>query len=145
MKKIIACLLLIAPLTANADNWLCIGEQATGFRLFESGEWKQANFNEGKYLINPAEDFLRHKNAVYQVHRFGQETPDGICKSDFGTSGYEKELLDREGYLTRGDTFKYNRATGHFLRTFTLGYVEAINGKVSNDSASIEIGKCSKL
>tara|TARA_B110000503_G_C6787841_1_gene265979 strand:- start:35 stop:457 length:423 start_codon:yes stop_codon:yes gene_type:complete len=140
MKRIIACLLLIAPLTANADNWLCIGEQSTGFFL-EGGAWEITGFNPGKYLIKPSDDVtkLMDNAAVYQVHSFGNETQSWICP-DF----IEGKLVCY-GFAARGDTFKYNRETGNFLTTTTMGYVETLKGKVSEDTPLIEIGKCSKL
>jgi hypothetical protein len=140
MKRIIAYLLLITPLTANADNWLCIGEQSTGFNLI-GGAWERSGFNPQKYLIKPAGDVVKYMEnaAVYQVHSFGNETPLWICP-DF-TDG----LLDCYGTGTRGNTFKYNPETGNFLTTTTMGYVETLKGKVVEDTPLVEIGKCSKL
>jgi hypothetical protein len=140
MKRIIACLLLIAPLTANADNWLCIGEQSMGFNLI-GGAWERSGFNPEKYLIKPAGAGVKYMDnaAVYQVHSFGNETPSWICPA------FIEGKLVCYGFAARGNTFKYNPETGNFLRTGTVGYVETFKGKVSEDTPLIEIGKCSKL
>lgn len=143
MKKILAGLLLIAPLTANADNWLCIVDKSTGFKL-ENGTWEIGNFNPDKYLIKPADKVSSSAGALYQVNSFGSELPEYICPTGFEDGEY-KGILDCRGFAIRGDTFKFNLTTGHFLSTYTSGYVHTSKGKIVDDNPAIQIGKCSKL
>lgn len=143
MKKILAGLLLIAPLVANADNWLCIGDNSTGFVL-KNGAWESAKFKPYKYLIKSAEGVVSSMGALYQVHEFGREIPSYICPTGFLEDGEFEEILDCYGLGIKTDAFKFNPKTGHFLMTRTLGYVMS-DGKTVDDTPSIEIGKCSKL
>ena len=81
--------------------------------------------------------------AIYQVHQFGEKYPSYICKEEFGFRA--EGLLICEGYGVHGNTFKYNTKTGNFLSSATLGYVHSKEGKVSLDTPSMDIGKCSKM
>ena len=146
MKYILAFLVMTFSMQSTADNWLCITDKATGFAL-ENGSWESANFQPGdKYMIKEASQSSKDiYGSVYQVHEFGDDLPNWVC-GDFGSNEDAKGLLACDGYAIAGSTFKYNPRTGHFLATMTNGYVQAnVNGGVSTDTPTIEIGKCSKL
>jgi hypothetical protein len=148
MKYILAVLVMTFSMHSNADSWLCIMDKATGFNL-ENGSWKLAKFKfeaGDKYMIKETDAIGTRFGSVYQVHRFGSNTPSWLC-GDFGSNEDAKELLVCDGYAVPGDTFKYNPRTGHFLATHTNGYVHnkfSADG-VSTDTPIVMIGKCSKL
>ena len=50
MKRLIPILFLLVSGVANAEKWLCIEEQSTGFR-FNGSEWVVSNFKLRKFLI----------------------------------------------------------------------------------------------
>ena len=59
MKYVIAAVALMVSMQSNADSWLCIVDQMTGFNL-ENGEWKSSDFERGdKYLIKPADELRK--------------------------------------------------------------------------------------
>ena len=96
-------------------------------------------------MIKEADDTGKLFGEVYQVHAFGHDNPSWVC-GDFGSNENAKGLLVCEGFAIAGDSFKYNPSTGHFLATRTAGYVHTFDdGRVADDTPSIEIGKCSKL
>ena len=144
MKYILAVLVMTFSMQSTADNWLCISDDANGFAL-EDGSWEPTLFVVGeKFMIKEADGLHKTDGAVYQVHRFGKDTPSWVC-GDFHSNMFTEKLLVCDGYGTPSDTFKYNPRTGHFLATRTTGYVEDYKGVVSTDTPMIEIGKCSKL
>ena len=147
MKYILAVLVMTFSMQSTADNWLCIADKATGFAL-ENGSWESGNFTSGdKYMIKEASQSSKDiYGSVYQVHEFGDDLPNWVC-GDFVSNEAEGRLLVCDGYSTAGDTFKYNPSTGHFLATYTEGYVHAIGGFdfVNGNTPNIQIGECSKL
>ena len=146
MKYILAVLIMTFSMQSAADNWLCITDKSTGFVL-ENGSWDYGKFAPGdKYMIKEADDLEKADDVMYQVNRFGRDTPSWLC-GDFISVGYDAGMMICDGYGTPGNTFKYNPRTGHFLATYTGGYVhDKMSGDaVSTDTPIIEIGKCSKL
>jgi len=146
MKYIFAVLVMTFSMQASADNWLCIRDKATGFAL-KDGSWESGKFKPGnKYMIKEASETNKSLyGSVYQVHQFGDDIPNWLC-GDFQSDGVAKGMLVCDGYAIAEDSFKYNPSTGHFLATHTAGYVYTYDdGRVVDDAALIEIGKCSKL
>ena len=147
MKYILAVLFMTFSMQSAADNWLCITDKATGFVL-KNGSWESRNFASGdKYMIKEADSRRKTDDVMYQVNQFGDNIPNWLC-GDFKSVVYKGMLICR-GFAAPGDTFKYNPRTGHFLATYTNGYVhDSRSGdgvSTSTDTSTIEIGKCSKL
>lgn len=152
IRKIALCLLLATPLTASAESWLCIGEKSVGFS--DVGEkWGIREFKPNKYIIKKDAGV----DANYEVFLFGDDDyPQHSC-SAFGDKANKSRLPSRYGLtrqpemllcddtLNNGAIFKFNRKSGHFVATTVTGYVEIYDGAISNDSLTIQIGKCSSI
>ena len=134
-------------LVASAETYLCNMDQSTGF-TYENGSWESTLYKPGKLLIKSADSHrIIMDVAVYQVHWFGREDPSYVCKNGFGSEYIGvPDMLDCEGYPTRGNTFTFNKSTGNFLAISADGYLYTIDdGTVSHADTAISIGKCSKL
>lgn len=151
MRKTLYVYILIAlPLSAGADNWLCIGDEAVGFHQ-ENGTWKRAEFKPDKWLIKPqAEVFKEAGLGEYEIFQF-----DSVSES-FYCDDFSDDLLVCRGNSNPNDTpintFRYDQASGRYLMTSTYGYLEEARLDKTHPyyelmvgAPNIEIGKCSKL
>ena len=141
MKLEIFALVLFSMLatTANADPWLCVKEDATGF-IFKNGSWEQGRFNvEGqKYILRKlkqGEYFFGARKQTYGLFVIGDDT-----------SGLPCDDVSQPGFficLAADSEFKFSTKSGRFLMTHTAGYLD---GKDDAGSAPfISRGRCSKL
>lgn len=134
----IALFLLLWPLYAHSEQYLCVPEKITGFAYHpKTKEWDYAKFRpDFKYVIAPAKG-----NFTFSLAKVGEQHPTGGCKDGFNDAGFLFcEIPD-------GD-FKFNKKNGRYLMVFDMGYylVGAGNwAEKDEDSGSpaIQIGKCS--
>lgn len=140
MKIIALVALSIFAAAANADPYLCVAEESTGF-AYENEKWGRTYFDvsETKYIVRKIkkdEGFYSDSNP-YGVFELGSNFPDHRC---FDPSGFEdKAIICRAGI----GQFFFIPETGRYLRTYTAGYWD---GKDDNDNTPlIERGRCSKI
>lgn len=142
MKIRIFALILLSALTttANAESWLCVADQTTGF-AFKDGKWISGEFDtsEAKHIIRPLQegDFgYGQQDFTHGV--FVPEKPGNIqwCRKADGEEFY----LRCRGF----GELHYSNKTGRYLKTYPFGYVKGddIGGA---DTPHIEIGRCSEL
>lgn len=141
MRKSVLFLVMLICGTASADQYLCTGEKATGFRFDEStGKWVESKFivSNNRYIIAP----FGQGGYQYRVTEKGNDFALANCKNDFDKYGYlecSKLWID----------FKFNRINGRYLKVNGIGYynvVPEINQTTDETSHSpmIEIGTCSE-
>jgi len=138
--KIFALALFSMLVTAaNADPWLCVKEDTTGF-VFKNGSWERGKFSveDQKFILRKlkqGEYFFGARNLTYGLFTIGVDT-----------SGLPCDQVSQPGYficLTADSEFKFSTKTGRFLMTHTAGYLD---GKDDAGSAPfISRGRCSKL
>lgn len=122
--------------------WLCITDQSTGFTNESGSGWRAADFKAGRrYLIKRG----NREGVAWEVREFGDASPipAAVCSEDFT----ELKVLSCRGILTE---FKFNGASGRFLRTYIGGYWtytpnHEFFGSDSGDTPILEIGTCSSL
>lgn len=151
----VSTLAITYPVTASADGWLCIADQATGFSFHEdTRSWEISKFNvEGRrYIIRHLTDDERagyeqsmdkngeiHPPLKWGFLKVGEQFPEP-CFID---------KLDEYNNLICGFTptvqqLWFNQKTLRFQHVYLAGYVSP--GKVEGgDTPSIDIGKCSPM
>lgn len=139
MKIFALVFLSMLATTANADPWLCVTEQATGF-VFKNGSWEQGKFNveNQKYILRKlkeGEHFFGAKKLTYGLFTIGDDTAGLPCNN-----------VSQPGFFicfAAGSEFKFSTKTERFLMTHTAGYLD---GKDDAGSALfISRGRCSKI
>lgn len=144
MKWLGACAALftfLAPTAVSAQSagdWLCIGDQVTGFSK-KGGVWHSVDFTAGtRYIIKRS----AVQGYAWEVREFGSSAilAVALCKADFN----EAQFLFCTGL---GGEFRFNSRTLRFLNAYLIGYVpgDTAFSKDGSDTPSIEIGTCSKL
>ena len=139
---LITILLLLNPLIAGAEQYLCVPDKATGFAYNKNSRtWEQANLTTNrKYIVSKSDD-EHFKRYAFVVIEIGQTIPRAICEKGFSDGGY----LECLGVFD----FRFNKKNGRYILTHTLfGYIDVLpNGYFPTDEKSttpfIEIGKCS--
>jgi len=114
--------------TLQADNYLCIPDQVTGF-YFDGSKWRRTDFTtDSKWLIDITD-------GQASVSRIGDNAPTfhtQDCKIYFDIS-VECSLIGE---------FKMGIQEGRYMRTYTGGYT---GGDRTEHTPLIEIGRCSPL
>ena len=143
MRALLGLVIIVFSVAAGAvaDSYLCIADQATGFKFNKSTKtWKATNFNvsDGKYLVARSKD-ERYARAVTKV---GDKRPIAYCDDDI--SGDDMNLGCNSPGLFR---FRFSPKTMRFSMIYIAGYVGpfGIGGLEGDNTPFIEIGKCSPL
>lgn len=146
MRTCIIVLLLSAlPALASAESYLCVMDQATGFRFNAAQQiWQQSNFQAGhKYLVKPNTD--REIKGKWIVSEFGERVPFARSEDDFTSTG----ALRCEGAFGE---FAMNRKSLRFVKTYVWGFwTDAVPGEQGEtfvegkNTPHIGIGNCSVL
>ena len=143
MLRILVLSVLLLPLSAIADSYICVVDNMTGFRAKDN--WKPVIFSENfKYIVRPpkAGDFLYEQfksNNIYVVMEIGGDNvPNASCDRDFDVTG----VLTCDGSMT----FRMHRHTLNFITVREGGYLYlSDDGTGELSDVGVEIGKCSKI
>lgn len=123
----------------DTERYLCIAEQATGFKFDKStNRWRSTDFQvEHKFIISSDDSDL------YTIHEFRTKILTFPCE------------VYKNGFLTcriSGGQVRFNKKTMRFIHTMVNGYVgaglEIIEGFIMTEGADtpgIQIGTCSKF
>lgn len=137
IKQLGFCLLGIAILTngANAQSYLCVADQSTGFRYDASSKsWLNAKFKtDDKFLVKPSTE----EGFKYEVSQFGLSAPLFSCRNEFNSVG----TMACFGLFGE---FRVNSKTLRFLSTYMVGYYTP-NGDTNDNTPHIQIGTCTKM
>ena len=142
MKRLIPILFLLVSGVANAEKWLCIEEQSTGFR-FKDSEWVVSNFKLRKFLI------IKEKSG-YWVEEFGTKKPifrpDHYWLTDDGDD-CKYVTDDSEGmYLLCENIIHkmiFHPKTRRFVYWYFWGYWDGVEN--NDNTPKMQIGECSSL
>ena len=122
MKRFVLILCLMLPSWGWADNYLCIAEQAAGFKTIDGRHQATEFKTEDKYLVS---------EATGNVTRFGEKAPlFTACKSmtrSITCDGSEQFILNKDNIR-----FMYYATSWGYVYNMT-------------DNPHIEIGTCSKF
>lgn len=131
--------LLLCPLLAFSEQYLCVPDKATGFTFdARTKTWDYATFNtDFRYIVASAKGGM----FPFTLTKVGDKDPQGFCKNGFNEGG----VLFCDIY---GGEFKFNRNNGRYLLAFTFGYYNVGKGllaetDVDSGTPMIQIGKCS--
>ena len=135
----VALLLLVFASVAGANQWLCIGEYATGFSYSEaSQQWQSTHFRgQSKYVIIEG----NNPKYPYEIKRLGEKFSLMRCDHAVNKAGY----LLCDGLSGQ---FRFNKDNLRFLITFIPGFYNVLPNTFSDeesDTPSMEIGFCTKL
>lgn len=139
MRLFVLVITSMLATAANADPWLCIAQQSTGF-VFKNGSWETARFTveDSKYILRKLtqSDFYyrgenRHGLFLLETDLVG--TPCGP-RSISGNIICEDNLRQ----------FKFSTKSGRFLMTLTSGYWESPADDESR-TPLISLGRCSTI
>lgn len=126
---------------ARADEWLCVAQQATGFKWLNE-RWTQTNFTvEGDSFVvaevEPHQNFSGGETVGVEVTHLGDDYPRHNCPPFFAE--------DSEGIACGGlgYGFVFNRKALRFQEYYGLGYVDGEDAP--GNTPSITIGTCTKL
>jgi len=146
MKAYTILLLLTAlPALANAESYLCVEGQVTGFNFNTKGNnWEKSGFHaDHKYFVKPNSD--TSLKAKWIVTQSGATVPYASSQDDFASTG----ALKLDGM---GGQFLMNKKSLRFVRTYILGYwTDAIPGEEAGsfvegkNTPVITIGSCAVL
>ena len=131
--SVIFLFIVVSSLFAAEERFLCVAENATGFRYnLEKKVWETAKFSV--------------ENAKHLV----RETKTTFDKLEMITVGNKhRECYSIDGFDEQGDAyfecteyveFKMNKMTGRYLLVYMAGYID---GDSSDNTPFLEIGKCS--
>ena len=131
---------------ANAETYLCITDNATGFDA--SDDWNLKQFiGDEKYLIRPAKQsdvdkalFVAEANG-YVVTTFGKDEQTAWC---------EEHTWHKNGKIDISDFWNCNGSINFAFDISTLRFYATTGGHYTkNDStgsdAYLAIGKCTKI
>lgn len=144
----LAALLAYASM-ANADEYLCVAEKASGFSFNKlTKSWQSANFStEAKYLVSES----NNPKYAYQVTGVWDRYPIASCKVGFNKYGYIFCADVGFGSGIEIYDFRFNRINGRFLLTSPAGYYNVVpeidKGAVDENRGTpyMAIGKCSPV
>lgn len=135
----IAVSLLLYPLAALSEQYLCVPDKMTGFSFdARKKEWDYTQFRTNfKYVIAPA----KNGRDAFALTKVGEKDPEGYCNKSFNDGG----VLFCQTLL--GD-FRFNKINGRYFMSSTLGYYAVGAGMWAATDAdspdlAIQIGKCS--
>lgn len=126
-RALAALLALSSP--ALSEEWVCIPDQAAGFKWL-NGRWTQTTFNvsDHTYIISSTSP------DSYSVTATGSQYPDHRC------------LGFTESELLCGDvrwSFVFNKTTMRYQEHYGFGYTNG--GDSVHNTPFVEIGRCSPL
>ena len=126
MKKLMLIILLTLSGAATADQYLCIGEKATGFSYDKTaGDWIPTIFevDNEKFIVKPSKE----EGYKYDVVRHGTDFPVSRCKEGFIEGGgflkCDKWVVPEMPGFTSGDPFKMSNRSLRFIYSQDEGYV----------------------
>jgi hypothetical protein len=135
-KAMIGVLFALAPIPALATTidpfaferdkgqWLCVGEQVTGFIFRRSTQtWTTTVFNPlGKYVVRrPSKTEVAQADAAWVVMTLGDAAPMYYCDADFN----QTDVLICDHRISRlVHHFVFNRDT---LRFTNVSYADYVN------------------
>lgn len=133
VRALLTSLLLLTP--ALGAEWLCVPDQATGFKWID-GAWQDVTFDTPHtYLIKEVPEYeLGGMFVALEVTQIGRANPTHRCPPIVG------EQVACGGL---GMGFVFNRATLRYQEYYGFGYVDG--GDSPENTPAIEIGKCSPL
>lgn len=148
MKKALsAVILLLAAIPLNPafaqEQYICIGEKATGFKWDESRKsWEIVRFNArgDKFLvqrINPTK--ILGKTYNFEVREFGRKDVRHRCER-FETMTYEHPLINCGGI---GFGMWINTETLRYQEVYGLGYIDGKDD--TGNTPSLTIGTCTRV
>ena len=125
---------------AVADSYLCMADQATGFRFDRATKtWGSASFDvsSDKYIVARSKD----ESYTWAVTKAGDDQPLFYCKDDIGAD--DQVLL----CSVFDPSFHFDVRTLRFTAIRVHGYiVPSGDGRSEGDAEPlIEIGKCAPL
>ena len=164
MKKIILTftfLLVLSGVVNAEEEYLCVGEQTTGFS-YESGSWKQTNFHSGdKYLVRRYT--IEDAKQIYSSHGDTDAEMEKSLKyleSEGYIGSFAFFYLDapneyptlcdpKKSYVEKGNywclKFRFSTETLKFIRWEDAHYTLFEDEAGPNLSPFITIGNCSLL
>ena len=142
MRALLGLVFIVFSVAADAvaDSYLCMADQATGFRFDKSTKkWSAANFDvsSDKYIV------ARSKDASYTwvVTKAGDDQPLFYCKDDIGPSD---QVLDCNLF---DSSFHFDVNTLRFTAIRVQGYIvpSGVGRNEGDAEPLIEIGTCAPL
>ncbi len=136
-NKSISVLLLLMPIYAHSEQYLCTPDKITGFSYSsKEKQWVYANFKKDfQYVITPTKS-----EFAFSLVKVGDRNSTGGCKEGFNDAGF----LFCE--IPEGD-FKFNKKNGRYLMVSDMGYYLVGKGMWAETDAdssdlALQIGKC---
>ena len=134
MKKIILFFIILHfPLVIYGKNYLCIDEITTGLKKHQNGKWESVRFNDLKYLIS------FENNSLKSVKRFGSD--DNLCDEFRNSQNTSQCIGSNIDFIRIIRIFEFHTILKRFTNVYISGYTE----NISDDTPSIEGGKCSSF
>ena len=141
MKLCTLILLLAAlPVLANAESYVCVEDQATGFSFNTTQKvWEKSGFHtDRKYLVKPNSDTSLQLQGKWIVSQIGHRAPIAWSESDFTSAG---ELRFKGPF----GEFAMNKKNLRFVTTYIIGYWTNWFPDEGEFTPFISIGTCSVL
>lgn len=127
---------MILSSPAYAENYLCVGEKATGFQYKDgSKDWIERSFNPDDPFIIQS---LSNTTEIYSVKQTGHRYPIAFCASGFN----ENDVMDCSGQSIH---ILFDRENLRYQKYFYGSYVRVYRNYPKDDTPSIEIGKCTVM
>jgi hypothetical protein len=126
---LIAIIVSLSFINANAQQYLCVGDMSTGFKFNEKiNDWEYARFSTDKYMIS-----RNIETNELRIKIIGSDSYEALnCKTP--VRDYTR-CTDAGGLKAFKVDFKNNK----FMYVYSAGYL------FGKETPSIEIGKCSKI
>jgi hypothetical protein len=137
MKQFILLTIILLPMTAAAESYLCVADQAAGFDGDDNWNAKAFSADE-KYIVKPVtEPDSWTRGAEYMVTELGKTFPYFVCDKGF----WEDGGLSCDGFM---GIFRMNKNNLKFIWWRSGGYLEP-EEDLNTDDAVMVRGKCSQL
>ena len=143
--RIVALIFVLLPLVAMSSepaSYLCVGDQAVGFRYDKTEKkWEHAIFNtdDQKFLYKVDSG----GNWVFEL--FGKPKGEGVTPTvceDFKDKNGKPGIVSCRGLYSSD----FNLITGRFMSTYMAGYTEKTDATDNDDDTPLlTIGRCSKV
>ena len=137
MIKHVSVLLLLIPLYANSEQYVCTPEKMTGFKYdSQKKKWEYTRFKtDFQYVLTPGKG-----EFAFKLAKVGDTNPTGGCEKTFNDKGF---LFCS---IPDGD-FKFNKLNGRYLLVSDLGYYLVGKGMWAETDAdsgdlALQIGTC---
>ncbi len=142
MRALLGLVLFVFSVTAGAvaDSYLCMADQATGFRFDRAKKtWGPASFDVSSDKYNVARS--RDASYAWAVTKAGDDQPLFYCKDDIGAD--DQFLLCN----LFDPSFHFDVRTLRFTAIRVHGYIvpSAVGRNEGDAEPLLEIGKCSPL